>query len=403
MVTKITHELLSTLSDRFGEAFYILDSKQFEENYKELFNSFSLIYPKFNIAYSYKTNYIPKLCRIVNDLGGMAEVVSDMELALATKAKVKTENIIWNGPTKDLSTVENFLLSGGLINIDSTEELEAIKRIIERYPNNLFKIGIRCNFDIQDGVLSRFGFDIDGDDFESAIKYATMTKNVVFQSLHCHFAQRNLEFWPQRVKGMLKLIDRFKIAPKTIDIGGGIFGKMNKSLQEQLCPALPSYNDYANVVAKPFLEKFGIDGPELIIEPGTALVGDCMKFVGTVKSIKQIRGKRIATIFGSQKNINMIGVNPPIEIISTGSNQNNYENIDLVGYTCIEGDVLYKNYNGKIGVGDYIIISNCGSYSLVMKPPFILPNFPVIEFSNGMIEIIKKAETFDDVFHSFLF
>jgi diaminopimelate decarboxylase len=82
----------------------------------------------------------------------MAEVVSDMELALATKAKVKTENIIWNGPTKDLSTVENFLLSGGLINIDSTEELEAIKRIIERYPNNLFKIGIRCNFDIQDGV-----------------------------------------------------------------------------------------------------------------------------------------------------------------------------------------------------------------------------------------------------------
>jgi diaminopimelate decarboxylase len=45
VVTKITHELLSTLSDRFGEAFYILDSKQFEENYKELFNSFSLIYP----------------------------------------------------------------------------------------------------------------------------------------------------------------------------------------------------------------------------------------------------------------------------------------------------------------------------------------------------------------------
>jgi diaminopimelate decarboxylase len=72
--------------------------------------------------------------------------------------------------------------------------------------------------------LSRFGFDIDGDDFESAIKYATMTKNVVFQSLHCHFAQRNLEFWPQRVKGMLKLIDRFKIAPKTIDIGA-VFSK----------------------------------------------------------------------------------------------------------------------------------------------------------------------------------
>ncbi len=61
--------------------------------------------------------------------------------------------------------------------------------------------------------------------------------------------------------------------------------------------------------------------PELIIEPGSAVVGDCMKFVGTVKTIKNVRGKYIATVLGSQKNISMSGVNPPMQVIAMGGEQ----------------------------------------------------------------------------------
>jgi diaminopimelate decarboxylase len=74
-----------------------------------------------------------------------------------------------------------------------------------------------------------------------------------------------------------------------------------------------------------------------------------------------------------------------------------------VGFTCIEGDVLQKNYSGPLAIGDYIVISNCGSYSLVMKPPFILPNFPVLDINGETVEVIKRAETFDDLFHTFSF
>ena len=141
--------------------------------------------------------------------------------------------------------------------------------------------------------------------------------------------------------------------------------------------------------------------PQLIIEPGSALVGDCMKFVGTVKTIKQVRGKTIVSVLGSQKNISMAGVNPPMKIYAMGKEQQLYDDADFVGFTCIESDTLYKNYTGKIAIGDMIVISNCGSYSLVMKPPFILPNFPVLDISEGEIELIKRGETFDDVFHTF--
>ena len=47
------------LQKKYGESFYILDSSKFLSNYKELKKAFASIYPNFNIAYSYKTNYIP--------------------------------------------------------------------------------------------------------------------------------------------------------------------------------------------------------------------------------------------------------------------------------------------------------------------------------------------------------
>ena len=68
----INSVILDELRKEFGETFYLLDSAQFKKNYIELKKQFSEIYPHFNIAYSYKTNYVPKLCKIVNDFGGYA-------------------------------------------------------------------------------------------------------------------------------------------------------------------------------------------------------------------------------------------------------------------------------------------------------------------------------------------
>ena len=195
------------------------------------------------------------------------------------------------------------------------------------------------------------------------------------------------------------------IIPERIDIGGGLFGKMDDSLKAQFSGEIPNYQQYAEAAATVFAEylKDKSVKPELIIEPGSAVVGDCMKFVGTVKTIKNVRGKYIATVLGSQKNISMSGVNPPMQVIAMGGEQQEYSGLDLVGFTCIEGDVLYHNYDGKLGREDAIVINNCGSYSLVMKPPFILPNFPVLDICGEKVEVIKKGEVFDDIFHTFAF
>lgn len=405
----LSSDLLNTLFDKYGNAFYLLESERFERNYKELSSAFRAYYSKFNIAYSYKTNYTPKLVQIVDRLGGYAEVVSEMEMEIALRAGVKPDRFIWNGPIKNKAKVQELLLSDGTVNIDSVYELDSVRAVAEGHPDHVLNVGIRLNYDVGDGVLSRFGFDVEGNDLHTALNLIKSTPNIRLINLQAHFAKRSPEYWTARAEGMLaaydKIVREYGLKPERLDIGGGIFGKMPDSLRKQLGIGTVTYDDYASRAAKLFAEHFGNDpnAPWLFIEPGTALAGDSMRFVCRIETIKNVRGKTIATAHGSQKNISMSGINPPMTLVTGGGVQTIVENADIVGFTCIEGDVLQKNYSGPLAVGDYVVIENCGSYSLVMKPPFILPNFPVLEIDGDTVEVIKRAETFDDLFHTFSF
>lgn len=395
---------LFELQKEFGKAFYLLDSAQFRENFCEFKDAFSSIYPNFNIAYSYKTNYTPKLCRIVNELGGYAEVVSEMEMEIALRVGVKPEHIIWNGPIKNYNKVEELLIAGGIVTLDSKYEISLIKDIAQRNPKKEIQIGIRVNFDIDDGVISRFGYEVDSEEFKEALAL-TKENNIKIKILHCHFATRRIDTWKPRVMGMLNVLDRYGLVPEMIDLGGGMYGKMAPSLRAQFDSAIPTYQEYADVVASLLADRFGPSGPVLLIEPGSALVGDCMQFVTTVENIKDVRGKKIATVLGSIYNINptLNKKNPPINVVSCGEKQEEYTDLDFGGFTCIESDYVYRNYDGKLAVGDLVEFGNVGSYSIVLKPPFILPNFPILDISEGKVEVVKRGESFDDLFHTFKF
>ena len=94
----------------------------------------------------------------------------------------------------------------------------------------------------------------------------------------------------------------------------------------------------------------------------------------------------------------------PMDVYGSNEARPQYEEIDIVGFTCIESDCLYKGYSGRISVGDYLVFGNVGSYSIVFKPQFIMPYVPVIEYSEiiGNYELIKRQETMEDVFSTFI-
>ncbi len=410
---ELSWELLNHLGKNFGDSFYILDLQRFEDNYREFSRSFQTIYPKSQIAYSYKTNYIPKLCQSVNAAGGYAEVVSGMEYQLALRVGVSPQRIIFNGPSKTYDELENALLAGSIVNLDSSREVELAETIAARFPNTTLHVGLRCSFPIGDENVSRFGFDASSGNLEMAINRLRKLANCDIVGLHCHFStkHRSLESFTLRTSKLLELCRYYfgPAGPRLIDIGGGFFSPMSSDLQKLFEVEAPGYGEYAAAVA-PLLAKAypAGNGPELIVEPGSALVADAMLFVARIVEIKTIASRRLAVAAGSIHNIKptLHNKNMPVRIFSACQpSEQRTAPVDIVGYTCMEHDCLHHGCDQEISIGDYAVFENVGAYTIVMKPPFIQPSPAIVATKPGSpgFELVKHREEMSDLFSTYLF
>lgn len=402
---KLDDNQVRKIIKQYGNAVYIFNQDEFEENYRDLENTFKKVYPNYHICYSYKTNYTPAICKCVKDLDGYAEVVSDMEYKLALQIGYEPEKIVFNGPVKG-KYLEKHLLEGGINNIDRIEEAELICEIARQNPTKIIKTGIRVNFDVDAGYTSRFGIDIHkiGD-----IVKILRDAGVVVNGIHCHMSRaRGIEPWKLRAQTMLSLVKKHHLEDiEYISLGSGMFGKMDPDLRKQFPDDAPTYEEYANSVIKQFAEYYENKEkkPKIFTEPGTTLVSKYVDFLGKVIGVKSIRNNDFVLLNCSFHNLGETCQmkNLPIKRFEFGYNKTEVSNANFVGYTCLEQDVLYRDYTGDISIGDYILFGNVGGYSLVDKPPFIMPDYPMIAIKNGNFKLVKRNETYDDIFNVFIF
>ncbi len=219
-----------------------------------------------------------------------------------------------------------------------------------------------------------------------------------------------MEYWKRRIDSILVIADNVEKMQENplqyIDVGSGMFADLSDEMRNQF-PAVPSYHEYAEVVAGTMSEHYAErkEKPLLITEPGTTLVSRYFSLFASVLDIKEIRGKYFALLDCSFHNVGEIcGLKKvPMKIVSGSVEQNEYSNLDMVGYTCLEQDIIYHGYCGKLGVGNIIEFSNVGGYSIVSKPPFIHPDIPVYMEQNSNRTCIKRAQTMDDIFAPYVF
>lgn len=412
-MNRLSWRQLCNLAEKYGDSFYLLDVQRFKDNYGQFLASFRSIYPNTNIAYSYKTNYVPELCRLVNSMGGYAEVVSQLEYDLAIRVGVPPQRIIFNGPLKLAREIEAAVLAGSTVNLDSPRELSLIKSLAHKYPDREIGVGMRCNFDVGAGFESRFGFDVEGGELVQAFEVLEHLSNCFVHGLHCHFSSpRTVASYSLRAR---QLLDATAVLfrdrrPRFLDLGGGFFGKMTEELKSQFDGPVPSYRDYAAAIAPHFSRAFlGKPVPELLLEPGVALTADVMVFVSKIVDVRTVRSRKIALSTGSVQNIKptMHDKNLPLRIVCADTNPDAKRltgPLDIVGYTCMEPDCLYKNYHGAVGIGDYAVFGGVGAYTIVLKPPFIRPSPPIIAYDAGLdiYELVKRREEFEDLYSTYV-
>ena len=394
---------------RYHTPQYLLDMDCFVSNYRELDAAFSKEYDHFRIAYSFKTNYTPAICQKVNELGGYAEVVSELEYHMAKKYGFRPCDIIVNGPGK-MSGIAEMLEDGALVMLDNREELDRAIQIAESL-NRKVNIGFRLNFEIGSGKNSRFGFDVLSKETGKQIERARNSRNIMIRGIHFHLSgARSLQAWQLRAERMTELAEEL-LHPEertVIDLGSGMFGHLDPVLAGQFDVPIPSFEEYVEAVAGVFKRKYGEREikPQLVVEPGTTVVANAVEYITKVISVKTIRGRKIAIADGSVQQLGEIGKkkNLPIIILHESSTNERTGDAEISGYTCLEDDILYRCCTEPVGRGDYVILGNAGAYSNVLKPPFIQPGCKIVRYdSKRGLTLCKREETVEDILASYLY
>lgn len=397
------------LLKKYGSPLYVFDDKGFIENYKNLCSAFRKEYPNYNPGYSYKTNYTPHICKLVKELGGYAEVVSDMELYVAKKIGYSDDMIIYNGPCKG-PMMDEHILKGGISNIDNEAEAERVVALAKENPSARIKVGIRINTDIGAGFISRFGFEVGSESMDRVDAKLKSQSNIKLVGLHLHVSRaRYISAWQKRIDNILEAADKYIDGiPDYIDVGSGMFADMEDYLKNQFTIDVPSYEEYAKVVAGTMAKHYvgSEKKPILMSEPGTTVVSRYLSLITTVKAVKKIKDRTIAVldcdIHNAGETCQMMKV--PYSVDRVGAGEASGSPVDLTGFTCLEQDLLYKDFPESVRVGDVIELRNIGGYSVVYKPPFIQPNCAMVAIkSDGSVEEIKRKETFEDIFQTFKF
>ncbi|MEJ2697620.1 MAG: hypothetical protein P8013_13355, partial [Candidatus Sulfobium sp.] len=78
---------------------------------------------------------------------------------------------------------------------------------------------------------------------------------------------------------------------------------------------------------------------------------------------------------------------------------------DIVGYTCMEKDYLYRGYESSLSEGDFVVFDNVGAYTIVLTPPFIQTSPAIISCNASLdkFEVIRRRQELQDILATFIF
>lgn len=388
-------------TEQIQTPYFVIDEPILQWYYDMLTESLSSNWGNYLIGYSFKTNSLPWLVSYVKQQGAYAEVVSEDEYSLARYMGYHDNEIIYNGPYKGQHSFCDVLYAGGIVNLDSMQEINWLTDFAAAHPDRTFAVGIRANFNLEKmcpgettmgEVSGRFGFCYETGKFSEALGLLRALPNVRVTGLHLHSSSksRSVNIFRAIARMACQLQTEFDLSLSYIDLGGGYCGGME---------GRPEYPDYFPVVAEELHKCFTPDKTKLIVEPGISLISKCTTFVTSVFDTRDIKGTRYVMTDGSRFNIDptMIKSSHLFHIDHTTDCGKQRPVIDrqiISGFTCMEVDRLFTHTDQpELIPGDRIIYENVGGYTMSLNPLFI-QYFPAVYVRNGKeLRMVRKKWT----------
>lgn len=398
---RVSRDEVERLVPEVGHAFYLLDLDRMRANHDTVLQAFRARYGETVLAYSVKTNSMPRVLKQIRQLGSKVEVVSELEYEIATRVGFSPAEILINGPLHEEAFLRQVLATGLSINLDGWYMLDTLHQLSTAHPAQRFKVGLRLSYPIPGAAWSRFGFEATATNMRRLAAWFGDHANCEVVGLHSHFplAAKSAETFRARLAGLVEAKRSWfpDAALAYLDLGGGMDAEIDA---QQLA-------EIADAVTCCLEEGFSSDPrPALIIEPGSAIIAAAMAFVCRVYDVKTIEGRRLALVNGSNHNINTMMWHQrfAVDVLrSPAAGCESAGTFDIVGNTCMERkDLICTGVPGPVAPGDYIVFDRVGAYSTALKPPFIHPCPAVVARQRGHYEVVKRRETADDILRTFL-
>ncbi|MEW6679707.1 MAG: alanine racemase [bacterium] len=390
------------LVKEYGSPLIVFSESTIRKKHHELQRAFTLRYPKTQIAWSYKTNYLKAICAIMHQEGSWAEVVSEYEYEIAKQVGISGDKIIVNGPYKPDAFLFTAVKDKAIINIDSLDEVYSLEKIASALGEQV-EVGIRINMDTgMYPAWDRFGLNLETGQAYEAAKRIVSAGKLRIVGLHSHIGTFILEpkFYQQEAISLCAFSSRLKsdfgINIKYLNIGGG-FASRN-SLKLTYLPTsymAPSFDSYAEAVCNIILGSFPYDNlPTLFLETGRALVDEAGYLITTICATKRLPSGVRALILDAGVNIIVTAFWYDLEILPVQDRGLFMEDHVIYGPLCMQIDVVRDLIKLPIlNKRDNLVIKPFGAYNVTQWTQFIRMRPAIVLIGqNGGVEIIREAE-----------
>ena len=341
--------------------FLVVDTATVGQQYDELAD----VFPGASIYYAIKANPSPEVIALLRDRGSSFDIASTYELDRVLELGVSPERVSYGNTIKKSRDIRYFYEKG--VRLFATDSEADLRNIAKAAPGSKVYVRILSEgTQTADWPLSRkFGCQTD-----MAMDLIIMARDLELDpygiSFHVGSQQRDIGAWDAAISKVKVIFERLAeedgIKLRMIDMGGGF-------------PAnyLSRTNDlatYAREINRYLKEGFGDDIPEIIIEPGRAMVANAGVLVSEVVLIsrKSRTGLHRWVFVDVGKFSGLIetldeAIKFPVYTDRVGE----LEGVVLAGPTCDSADIMYEHYKYpmplNLSIGDRLYWFSTGAYT----------------------------------------
>jgi diaminopimelate decarboxylase len=400
------------LAQQFGTPAYVLDERDFRERCREWGQAFS---GRGTVFYAAKAFLCTAVARWVAEEGLSLDVCTGGELAVALRAGVPADRLLFHGNNKSVSEIERAVGAGvGRFVIDSFDDLVRVAAVADR-------LGARqkCYVRVTPGVEAhtheyvqtgqedqKFGFSLASGAAAEAVRRVLALSALELVGLHCHigshiFDVHGFKLAAHRMIAMLAAVrDEHGVVLPELDLGGGQ-GIAYTAADDPM--EVDEYADGLLRIVERECAATGLPVPHVGVEPGRAISGPTTVTVYEVGTVKELPGLRtyVSVDGGMSDNIRTALYDARYTaVLASRTSSAEPANVTVCGKHCESGDIVAHDVPlpADLAPGDLVAIPASGAYHRSMASNYNhVPRPPVVAVLDGQARVIVRRETEDDL------